>query len=80
MVPTDIEGNDHDFMSVEFHYYKPFEYCGGTPASEGGVYYWGQAYSKYGKTSDSKESAMYEGNVHNMDSLLESHHAMADAL
>ena len=45
-------------MSVEFHYYKPFEYCGGTPASEGGVYYWGQAYSKYGKTSDSKESAM----------------------
>ena len=58
VVPTDIEGNNHDFMSVEFHYYKPFEYCGGTPASEGGVYYWGQEYSKYGKASDSKESAM----------------------
>jgi endoglucanase len=45
-------------MSVEFHYYKPYEYCSGQPVSEGGVYYWGQAYSSYGKTSNSKETAM----------------------
>ena len=58
IVPTDIEGNGKEYMSVEFHYYNPYDYCSGTPASEGGVYYWGQEYSKYGKTSDSKESTM----------------------
>ena len=58
IVPTDMTGNGNDYMSVEFHYYKPYEYCSGQPAIEGGVYYWGQAYSSYGKTSDSKETAM----------------------
>ena len=58
IVPTDIEGNGKEYMSVEFHYYNPYEYCSGNSTSDGGVYYWGQAYSSYGKTSTSKETAM----------------------
>ena len=58
IVPTDIEGNNYDYMSVEFHYYKPYEYCGGKAASEGGFYFWGQAYSSYGNTSPSNETTM----------------------
>ena len=30
IVPTDIEGNGNDYLSVEVHYYKPWEYCGST--------------------------------------------------
>jgi endoglucanase len=58
VVPTDIEGNNNDYMSVEFHYYRPFEYCSGQSGNEGGFYFWGQAYSSYGNTSPSKETAM----------------------
>lgn len=58
IVPSDVEGNGKEYMSVEFHYYNPYDYCSGTSASEGGVYYWGQAYAQYGKISDSKETAM----------------------
>ena len=58
IVSADIEGNGKEYMSVEFHYYNPYEYCSGNSTSDGGVYYWGQAYSSYGKTSTSKETAM----------------------
>ena len=58
IIPTDIEGNGNNYMSVEFHYYKPYEYCGGKAASEGGFYFWGQAYSSYGNTSPSNETTM----------------------
>ena len=43
VIPTDIEGNGNDFMSVEFHYYVPWEYCG-----EAKRYYWGAPYAAYG--------------------------------
>ena len=43
VIPTDIEGNGNDFMSVEFHYYVPWEYCG-----EGKRYFWGEPYAGYG--------------------------------
>ncbi len=69
IVPTDIEGNNYDYMSVEFHYYKPYEYCGGKSASEGGFYYWGQAYSSYGNTSPSNETTMRNAFQHTWGSL-----------
>ena len=28
IVPTDVEGNGNDYMSVEFHYYTPWDYAG----------------------------------------------------
>jgi endoglucanase len=37
VIPTDREDNGNDYMSVEFHYYKPWDYCGG-----GSIYYWGK--------------------------------------
>lgn len=43
VIPTDVEGNGNDYMSVEIHYYVPWDYCG-----EGKKYYWGEAYSQYG--------------------------------
>ena len=43
IIPTDVEGNGNDYMSVEFHYYVPWEYCG-----EGKRYFWGAPYSEYG--------------------------------
>ena len=53
VIPNDIAGNGNDYMSVEFHYYEPWDYCG-----SGTYYYWGQAYSSYGATSNSKETTM----------------------
>ena len=43
VIPTDVEGNGNDYMSVEIHYYVPWDYCG-----DGKIYYWGEAYSQYG--------------------------------
>lgn len=43
VIPTDIEGNGNDYMSVEFHYYNPWEYCG-----EGKRYFWGSPYKEHG--------------------------------
>ena len=43
IIPTDAEGNGNDYMSVEFHYYVPWEYCG-----EGKRNYWGSPYVQYG--------------------------------
>ena len=50
IIPTDIEGND--YMSVELHYYNPWEYVG-----SGECYYWGEPYKQYG-ASQSDENTM----------------------
>lgn len=48
-VPTDVvEGR----MSVEFHYYDPYNYCSGNTGS-GYYYYWGKAYKDKGYTTPS---------------------------
>ena len=43
IIPTDAEGNGNAYMSVEFHYYTPWDYCG-----EGKRYFWGAPYKEYG--------------------------------
>lgn len=53
VVPTDIDGNDNRYMSVEVHYYTPWEYCGTNT-----YYYWGQQYKQYGPISSYDEQAM----------------------
>lgn len=53
IIPTDIEGNGNNYMSVEIHYYSPWNYAG-----EGKYYFWGEAYKQYGEISSSKESDM----------------------
>ena len=53
VIPTDIEGNNNDFMSVEFHYYTPWEYCG-----EGKRYFWGDPYKEYEGASAQDEANM----------------------
>lgn len=46
IIPTDVEGNGNNHMSVEFHYYVPWDYCG-----EGKRLFWGEPYSAYGGSS-----------------------------
>ena len=53
IIPTDIEGNGNDYMSVEFHYYTPWEYAG-----ECNFYYWGEPYRQYGEVPASNEQNM----------------------
>ena len=55
IIPTDIEGNGNDYMSVELHYYNPWEYAG-----SGECYYWGEPYKQYGEASQSDEKTMIE--------------------
>ena len=43
IIPTDVAGNGNEYMSVEFHYYTPWDYCG-----EGQRYFWGARYAEYG--------------------------------
>lgn len=43
IVPMDIDGNGNDYMSVEFHYYVPWDFCG-----EAKRYFWGAPYAQYG--------------------------------
>ena len=28
IVPKDLDENGNDYLSVEFHYYNPYDYCG----------------------------------------------------
>lgn len=49
-VPNDIESNGLDYMSVEVHYYNPWEYCGSAT-----YYYWGLPYQQYGSTPSANE-------------------------
>lgn len=44
VVPTDVEGNGNSRMSIEFHYYNPYNYCSGNKGS-GYYHYWGQYYT-----------------------------------
>ena len=53
IVPQDIEGNGNDYMSVEFHFYNPYDYCG-----ECKYYWWGEAYKQYGEISPSNEKTL----------------------
>lgn len=53
IIPTDTEGNGNDFMSVEFHYYTPYDYCGNCK-----YYFWGEQYKQYGDVSSENEKTM----------------------
>lgn len=53
IIPTDIEGNGNDYMSVEFHYYTPWDYAGCCK-----YYFWGDAYKQYGETPQENEKTM----------------------
>ena len=53
IVPQDVEGNGNDYLSVEFHFYNPYDYCG-----ECKYYWWGEAYKQYGKISPSNEKTL----------------------
>ena len=55
VIPTDIEGNGNNYMSVEFHYYTPWEYAG-----EGEFYYWGEPYREFGEIPASNEQTMID--------------------
>lgn len=50
IVPQDIEGNGNKYLSVEFHYYNPYDYCG-----ECKYYWWGEPYRQFGEISPSNE-------------------------
>ena len=53
IVPKDLEDNGNDYMSVEFHYYTPWDYAG-----ECKYYFWGAPYKQYGEASPSDEKTM----------------------
>ena len=51
-IPTDVvEGR----LTVEFHYYQPWSYCGG---ENGAYYWWGNAYSSYGSVPSENEETI----------------------
>ena len=53
ITPTDIEGNGLEYMSVEFHYYNPWEYAG-----DGKFDFWGTPYRQYGPAPESDENTL----------------------
>ena len=53
VIPTDAPGLGYAYMSVEFHYYTPWDYCG-----EATYYYWGEAYKGSAKATSSNETNM----------------------
>ena len=55
IVPTDIDGNGNNYMSVEFHYYTPWDYAG-----ECKFNFWGEPFKQYGEASPSDEKTMAE--------------------
>lgn len=56
VIPTDpVEENGLERMSVEFHYYNPYDYCSGA----NGYNYWGTEYKNKGyKTCNDNEKTM----------------------
>lgn len=50
VVPTDVVDNR---LSVEFHYYTPYDYCGNCT-----YYYWGTKYSEYAVTPSGNETTL----------------------
>lgn len=55
IVPADIDGNGKDYMSVEFHYYNPWDYAGACAFD-----FWGSPYRKFGPVPESDENTMKE--------------------
>ena len=55
IVPTDTEGNGNDYLTVEFHYYNPYDYCG-----ECKYFWWGETYKQYGEISPTTEKNMID--------------------
>ena len=53
IIPKDIDGNGNDYMSVEFHYYTPYDYCGNCK-----YYFWGDAYKQYGEVPEQNEKSI----------------------
>ncbi len=53
IVPQDAGDNANDYLSVEFHFYNPWDYCG-----ECRYYYWGAPFRQYGETSPSDEKTL----------------------
>lgn len=53
VIPQDAADNGNDYMSVEFHFYNPWDYCG-----ECKYYYWGEPYRQYGEASPSDEKTL----------------------
>ena len=55
IIPKDIDGNGNQWMSVEFHYYTPWDYAGFCKN-----YYWGKPYKQYGETPEQDEQSMID--------------------
>ena len=53
VIPTDIEGNGNSYMSVEFHYYTPWDYAGDCTYD-----FWGTPFKAYGPASPTDEQTM----------------------
>lgn len=53
IVPKDLDENGNDYLSVEFHYYNPYDYCG-----ECKYYWWGAPYRSMGEASPSDEQTL----------------------
>lgn len=53
IIPTDAENNSNDYMSVEFHYYTPWDYAGECKAN-----YWGVPYKDQSPLSAENENSM----------------------
>ena len=57
IIPTDLDGNGNNYMSVEFHYYQPWSYAG-YPENETHYDYWGDAYKDAGNIPTDNEDSM----------------------
>ena len=57
IIPTDLDGNGNNYMSVEFHFYQPWSYAG-YPENETHYDYWGAAYKDAGKAPNEDETWM----------------------
>jgi endoglucanase len=55
IIPTDLEENGNEYMSVEFHYYQPWDYAGSCKYN-----FWGAPYKQFGEVMDSDEKTMAE--------------------
>lgn len=53
IIPTDMEGNGRQYLSVEFHYYTPWDYAGDCTYD-----FWGTPYKEFGPASPSDENTM----------------------
>ena len=57
IIPKDLDGNDNNYMSVEFHFYQPWSYAG-YPDNGDRFDYWGDKYKDAGKTPTENEKWM----------------------